>query len=330
MAFETPGGLRITGCWTKAGVASCVHVRGRQRSEDLLLDCGLVEPETFSAGHVLCTHGHIDHIGAVVSHARARALSHQPAVYYLPENCVGPILEVKAAFEKLDGREIPMVIHAVTPGDWFAIGPTLQVYVFPTCHRVPSQGYAIYSLLKFNKLKEDFRGLDRLQLKDLVRSGVDIHEESHPSMQICYTGDTVMRGLLSPENSFIFHAPILIMELTYLDGDPNKAATWGHIHINDIIEHAELFQNDQVVFVHLSAKYNPHSKAINLLRQRLPPAVLAKAAVSLLSFGSGEHLTNLNGSFVEQERQIGWGWGRSRHSNGQRVTERIVYRASGP
>ena len=329
MDFTTPAGLHIAGCWTKAGMASCVHVRGSHRSEDLLFDCGVVEQSTFSAGHVLCTHGHIDHIGAVVSHARARALTHEPAVYYMPKNCQGPILEVKAAFEKLDGREIPMVVRTVGPGDWIRLCPTLKVYVFPTSHRVPSQGYAVYSLSNSKKLREEYCGLDRLQIKELIHSGVNIYEESSHDLQICYTGDTVMSGLLSYENTFIFHAPILIMELTYLDGDPSKAVQWGHIHINDVVEHAETFQNQRIVFVHLSAKYNPYGRAIHLLRQRLPPALLEVAAVSLFSFGSGEHLTRLNLSFAEEERQVGWGWGRDRSSGGRRVEQVSGGRPSG-
>jgi hypothetical protein len=35
----------VAGAWTKAGVASCVHLRSQL--EDILLDCGVNEPSTY-------------------------------------------------------------------------------------------------------------------------------------------------------------------------------------------------------------------------------------------------------------------------------------------
>ena len=36
-----------------------------------------------------------------------------------------------------------------------------------------------------------------------------------------------MEGLLLPDNMFIFEAPILFVECTYLDGEVSKAHQWG-------------------------------------------------------------------------------------------------------
>lgn len=41
--------LEIAGAWTKAGVASCVRIRGSQKDEDFLFDCGLIEGDALSA-----------------------------------------------------------------------------------------------------------------------------------------------------------------------------------------------------------------------------------------------------------------------------------------
>jgi ribonuclease BN (tRNA processing enzyme) len=67
-----------------------------------------------------------------------------------------------------------------------------------------------------------------------------------------------MAGLLeSAENAYIFGAHTFIMELTYLDGDRSKAAEWGHIHLDDVISNAHLFESVQrLVFVHISQKYS--------------------------------------------------------------------------
>jgi ribonuclease BN (tRNA processing enzyme) len=73
-----------------------------------------------------------------------------------------------------------------------------------------------------------------------------------------YTGDTTMAGLLDDAaNAYIFTAHTFIMELTYLDGDRGKAAEWGHIHLDDVISNAHLFEAVQrLVFVHISQKYS--------------------------------------------------------------------------
>jgi ribonuclease Z len=274
----------------------------------------------YIAGHVFCSHGHIDHIGATVSHARARALTSGAAIYYMPENCIAPILAVKAAFEQLDEREIPMILKAIRPGDIVQITNHLKVKAFPTLHRVPSQGYAIYSTTKSNVLQEEYKEYDRVTIKSLIKDGIDIYKPAEDKLQICYTGDTVMEGLLQAENAYIFSAPLLIMELTYLDGDPAKAIQWGHVHLNDILSNASIFRNQQLLLVHMSQKYFP-SRAIHILQTQLPPELCGISALSLRSFGVTEHVTPLNVQF-EQQRQVGWGWARIRGtSEGRRATQ---------
>lgn len=94
-------------------------------------------------------------------------------------------------------------------------------------------------------------------------------------ISMCFIGDTTFAGLMKPACSFIFQAPILITELTYLDGEYAKAIKWGHIHIDDIVQNCHLFENNRyVVFVHLSAKYHVFSRALMMLRNRLPKHVI--------------------------------------------------------
>lgn len=140
--------LKITGAWTKAGIASCVHVQGSQRHENILFDCGFMNSDTTYAKYVFISHGHIDHVGSCISHARAKSLSGSLAVYYVPHAIVQHLTDAKNAFEKLDDTTIPMNIIGVGSGDEVSISPTLKVNVFATLHRVPSLGYAISSIRK--------------------------------------------------------------------------------------------------------------------------------------------------------------------------------------
>ena len=114
-SFGSPSGLRIVGAWTQAGFQSCVHVKG-SKNEDFLFDCGVCESETLSAHHVFVTHGHVDHIGACVMHARAKSLRGKPATYYVPVETVVSLQQALSAFEALDGSSINMPIVGVSPG----------------------------------------------------------------------------------------------------------------------------------------------------------------------------------------------------------------------
>lgn len=51
--------------------------------------------QALDADHVFISHSHIDHIGALLSHARARTLGNKPARYYVPEEAVEPLMKVR-------------------------------------------------------------------------------------------------------------------------------------------------------------------------------------------------------------------------------------------
>lgn len=141
--ISSPCGLTITNAWSIAGVTSFVHIKGTAK-ENFLFDCGSIDTVSTTAKYVFCTHGHMDHIGACVAHARARALSSSAATYYVPPGCLTGLQEAKSAFEKLDGSDIPMKIVVISPGESVSIG-RLRFFAFETDHRVESQGYAVFA-----------------------------------------------------------------------------------------------------------------------------------------------------------------------------------------
>eukprot|EP01033_Poteriospumella_lacustris_P009766 gene9766-6993_t len=191
----------------------------------------------------------------------------------------------------------------------FFATPNILVRPFHTEHRVPSHGYALYTIRQ-GMLLPQFRELTSEQISKLRIDGISIKEPDVEQLEIVYTGDTLFSGLLRPENAFVFQAPILIMELTYLDGKREKAIDKTHVHLDDVVEHAERFENQQVVFVHLSQKYSA-SMALEILRDRLPSGLMERSYVNLTSFGvTGEHLTKISDRRwpVRQRTEAGWGW----------------------
>jgi ribonuclease BN (tRNA processing enzyme) len=312
-SISIASGLQIKNSWTGAGISSFVHVVSADKSTNILFDCGSVEPSVLSASFVFCTHGHMDHIGGCVAHARARCLHTKSATYYVPECCKEGLLEQKSACEKMDGREIPMNVRICRPGEYVRVSKSFRIRVFQTEHRVPSQGYAVYYQPPAC-LKAEFVGVPADEMRELARSGVQLKEPAEEVLQMVYTGDSTFRGLCSPENMFIFSAPVLIMECTYLkpapvagddvlgdtassfelEGDRAKAVEYGHVHLDDVLNNAHMFDEvEHLVFVHLSMKYQPYYRALEIFRAYLPPELLCKAFCCVKALGSANFLTKI-------------------------------------
>jgi hypothetical protein len=223
---------------------------------------------------------------------------------------VDALLEAKEAYQKMDSGEIVLQLQPVSPGDCIRVSASTIVKVFATVHRIASQGYAVYSTQP-GKLKADYQNCLPHELQDLRNAGRSIKEPDKELLELVYTGDTTFEGLLLPENEFVFHAPILITELTYIDGPYEKAIEYGHIHMEDIQQHAHMFQNSHIIFCHLSAKYVPHGKALRLLRSGLPEALLSRSYATLKYFGASEAVTKVSNVNAElRNKEVGWGWGK--------------------
>jgi ribonuclease Z len=72
-----------------------VHVRGAGKDINILFDCGHLDESEYAAKHVFISHGHVDHIGACIIHARGKAMRGKPATYYVPSHCVDPLIDAQ-------------------------------------------------------------------------------------------------------------------------------------------------------------------------------------------------------------------------------------------
>jgi ribonuclease Z len=294
MSITTDDGLRVEKIWSQAGFATCVHVRGPDKHVNILFDCGMLDPSTLSAKHVFISHGHIDHSGACISHARAKGRNSAPSTYYLPNNCVQPLLDAKAAFEQLDGHEIPMNIVGMDFMSPVKINDNYTVFAFPTLHRVPSQGYGIIHK-KYGDLLPQYQNCTQEEIKNLRKEGVTL-KTIESRIIFCYTGDTTFQALLQPGLDFVFSADILVIEVTYLNGNTDAAAKWGHIHISDITINANVFNNKQIILMHISPKYGPWQRVMRLIREHIPPnsVLFDKCAVALRSFNCHKDIVQIS------------------------------------
>lgn len=201
----------------------------------------------------------------------------------------------------------------------------------------PALGYAIGSRTTTG-LKKEYQNLDGKSIRDLVKSGVCIKEDPIEEIEIGYSGDTCANGLMGQSknsdnvegfeqqskqkpSSFgidqLFQAELLLCELTFLDSSDNKqqsciAAERGHLHINDlkgIFSSHNLLEEENsdsnpckspriIVFYHLSAKYQPAWRALDMIAAGLPTKIRDRCHVAISSMVTDDEKIN-NESLVK-------------------------------
>ena len=178
-----------------AGIESCCYVD----SIDVAFDLGCLIDRVVNKSHVFITHGHIDHIGALVAHAARRALQKQkPAQYFVPKHLVGHVKSILQSARAMQGDDAAFPAHLVPleAFDEVVISPKSVVRAVPTTHRVPSLGYIVYE--KKSVLKSEYKHLAGGELVALKRSGTDV-KKVEITPEIAYTGDTTIDTFVRAE-----------------------------------------------------------------------------------------------------------------------------------
>lgn len=213
------------------------------------------------------THGHLDHIAALpVYVARRRMMKMEPPKIYLPESCLDGVKQLLGAFQKLDRGRLPCELIGVAAGQEIELSRELVVTTTPTTHTVPSVGYVVWERKK--KLKPEYADLAGTEIRDLRLSGVEVSAEIR-TPKVAYLGDSSPKGLdNSPE---MYQAKVLIAEMTFVSPEHRKEKIHkhGHMHLDDWVDRAALFENELVIAGHLSTRYHPR-QVEKMVKQKLP------------------------------------------------------------
>jgi ribonuclease Z len=78
-------------------------------------------------------------------------------------------------------------------------------------------------------------------------------------------------------NPSMLESKVLIMECTFYDERKSLADSRAgcHIHLDELLEAADLFRNHHIVLMHTSQIYSPR-EAREILARRCPPALLER------------------------------------------------------
>jgi ribonuclease Z len=213
------------------------------------------------------THGHLDHIAALpVYVARRRMMKMTPPTIYLPASTIPAVREILKQFTRLDRGRLPCELVSTSAGEEIELSRDLIVSVSETTHTVPSLGYVVWE--RRRKLMAQYRDLSGDQIRDLRLAGKNVTDEVRTPI-VAYLGDSAPPGL--DNCPAMYKAKILICEMTFVA--PNhrreKIHKTGHLHLDDLVERRDRFENELVIASHLSTRYHP--KAVqNMVTKKLP------------------------------------------------------------
>ena len=203
----------------------------------------------------IVSHTHLDHIAALpVYISRRRMMKMDPPRIYLPEDAIGPAQQILRQFGRLDRSRMPCELIGIRAGDELVLSRELVVTVGAATHTVPAFCFVVWQ--RRRKLKLEFQNLSGDKIRDLRLNGTEVAEE-HRYPLVGYLGDSSPEGL--DRNPDLLRAKILITELTFLAPDHRKEKIHkhGHMHLDDLVERVDQFQNEKIIAAHFSTRYHP-------------------------------------------------------------------------
>ena len=218
----------------------------------------------------IVSHTHLDHIAALpVYISRRRMMKMDPPRIYLPEDAIGPAQQILRQFGRLDRSRMPCELIGIRAGDELVLSRELVVTVGAATHTVPAFCFVVWQ--RRRKLKPEFQNLSGDKIRDLRLNGTEVAEE-HRYPLVGYLGDSSPEGL--DRNPDLLRAKILITELTFLAPGHRKEKIHkhGHMHLDDLVERVDQFQNEKIIAAHFSTRYHPR-QIEQWVDERLPDRI---------------------------------------------------------
>jgi len=262
---------RKIGNWTLrgrsvGGFGTSIHIK----ELGVALDMGFFIPETLRGDHLFLSHGHPDHIGALVSWLGARRLlGMNTANIFAPVGLAEGLVDALGNWQEISGVEFDYRVFGAAPGAVLELRGDVSVRAFPTMHRLETLGYLFERTTK--RLKAELKGRTGDEIRRLRANGSeeDLFETVRTPL-VAYVPDTLPEAL-DEMPSECWEAQLLIVEATFLDDRKpmEKIRQGGHVHLNDIIERLERFRGEHVVLFHFSRSYRT-DEIIELLDEKIP------------------------------------------------------------
>ena len=239
----------------------------------LALDAGRAHRALPPMSTLLVSHGHADHLGGLGYWASQRELgSMGPGAVLAPAPVAPKVDRLLHALADLEGgRPYPVEVVGVSSGSVHPLRRDVDLHVFETTHWVPTVG----ARLRWTRrvLRPDLEGTPADELAALRRSGEEI-SVPRPVDILAYCADCTAETLdLNPE---LYRTEILLVECSFFaPADRDRAARYGHVHLEDLVQRADRFANRHLILLHPSRRQR--LKAVEAaIARRLAPRVAPK------------------------------------------------------
>lgn len=226
----------------------------RVRELGVSLDIGRCPDLLISVPHIFVTHAHLDHALGIPFYAAQRRLRGLSAgTVYVPIETLDDYRALMRLHEKLEDTQYPLNLVGLSPSDRVALRRDLEVIAHRSTHRIPTVGFEFVELR--HKLKAAYEGLDGAALVKMRREGHDPTAPVQTSL-LFYTGDTD-RGVLE-QGDAIFKSEVLMIECSFTGGgDEPRGERWRHMHLSDLYEFSDRFENQIIILIHFSLRDSP-------------------------------------------------------------------------
>lgn len=233
-----------------------------------MLDVGLPPRSFAGVTRLFLSHGHVDHVGGLLGLLGLRGLlaQSQPLEVFLPAAIRADVEGLLRAATPLQRFPLDITAVPMEPGQVVTLRDDLRVRAFRTFHPVPSLGYQFLRPVK--KLRPEFAHLPGPEIGRRRLAGEDLFVELE-HLELAYATDTLVQ-VLDAEPSLL-QSKVLILECTFLDERKSlrDARAGCHVHLDELLERADGFGNEQLVLMHFSQIYRP-GEVVEILRARCP------------------------------------------------------------
>ena len=204
---------------------------------------------------------------------------------YVPNAIYPSIQNILQEYAKIEQYEMKYQLHPLKIHEQFLLENNYFCEAIEAYHRIPAYGYIIFE--KRNKLNPKFINLKPQKLREIKKNpdSKEYRETFFEQMvpYITYSGDTKIEFVT--KNKVVQKSKILFLECTFINSvrTIEQARYWGHIHLDEIVQKAELFRSIERLFlIHISPRYSKGEIA-RCLKNTLPSWLYEKTqAVCLL------------------------------------------------
>ncbi len=255
-----------------------VSIAGRETwfhvpSLDLAFDVGRSPADVVPAPNLFLSHAHLDHAGGLAYWASQRRLLRlPPARVFTDGESAGAWREILALHARLERVEYHVSVEGLSPGASVDLRKDLSVSAFRADHAVPTLGFVASEVRR--KLVPSWQGRPEAEIREAVARGEEVTRRS-PRPLVAFSGDTGV-GFFSSAPREVFEAKVLLLECSFVEPeDLPRARSYGHLHVDDVAERAELFANEALVLTHLTLRGEP-ADLRRALARRLPASLGAR------------------------------------------------------